>query len=196
MIIDINKGEISRAARVLQEAFSDDPFLRWVFIDEESYVENAYNLFHCCVKYAVLYGYAWRTENFEGVALRKKPGDTKDSIWRLLRSGLIFMPHYLGATSFKRLTLFETTVGSRKAEQGGEFLYCWMIGTAKKYRGKGFGGELMAHTFNVAKQQNVPCLLEVASESSKGIHLKKGYAEMASCQLDNAPFCISILSRK
>ncbi|MBA3535353.1 MAG: hypothetical protein H0T84_01900, partial [Tatlockia sp.] len=102
-LFKIKNNEIEQAAITLFYAFENDPLILWIFGDKQSYKAKAIPLFKTWVKYCVLYGLALRTENFESVGLRKKPGDLNLGFWRVIRSGMYKNPRILGEAGFKRL---------------------------------------------------------------------------------------------
>jgi len=105
-IYPIQKTEITQAVNTLHLAFRDDPLMLWIFGNQSNYQTRGKSLLLPCIQYCILYGIVYRTENFEAVALRRKPGDLKMSFWRLIRSGMIKTPSMLGKEAFDRLMLF------------------------------------------------------------------------------------------
>lgn len=191
-VSDIQMNEIEKAAVTLFHAFKNDPLMKWVFGDENLYQEKAVELFETWVKYCVLYGKAFKTNNFEAVALRRKPGDIKFTLWRIFRSGMLRTPQILGKNGFDRLMQFDkiAVLEKQKNMEKKLFWYCWMIGTDPKFQKQGFGSALMAHTFAIAKQDNLPCYLETSSEASKQVHLSKGYKILSEVSLPRSDFKI------
>lgn len=174
---EIALPEIEAAAKTLSSAFINDPLMLWIFGDQESYHTKSIACFKTWVKYCVLYGKAFRTENFESIALRKCPYDAKLTFWHMLRAGMLKTPNILGKQAFKRLMLFdEASTKARQSNLGKQtFWYCWMLGTQPHYQRQGFANQLVKFTFDLARQEKLPCYLETASEDSKNVHLKCGY---------------------
>ena len=194
---EITPNEIEQAAKTLFAAFENDPLMLWIFGDKRLYNEKAVAVLKTWVKYCVLYGKAFRTNNFEAIALRRKPGDTHFSFWRMLRSGMVTTPSVLGKAAFKRLMQFDELATQMKKEQGiiQHFWYCWMLGTKPALQKQGFGKALMTHTFNMAKQAKLPCYLETVSESSKQVHLHAGYKTVAEAMLPESDIKITAMLR-
>lgn len=178
IITDITFNEIDKAATTLTKAFSNDPLMSWILpTSVESREDMLHKMLSKMIKYAVLYGIAIRTQNFEAVAIRKIPGDHKESWWRLFRSGMIKIPGIIGKHGFERLMQFEDASNQIKHSvlRKSDYVYCWMLGTLPEYQHQGFGSVLIEETFNRAKSMSADCYLEVANFDSKMIHTHKGY---------------------
>ncbi len=91
-VFNFTLKDIPRAAYTLFRAFEHDPLMMWIFGSKQAYENKGLELFKTWVKYCVLYGTVIRTNNFESVAIRRKPGDTKLRLWRILRSGMYKNP--------------------------------------------------------------------------------------------------------
>jgi len=68
-----------------------------------------------------------------------------------------------------------------------------MIGTAPNFQKQGFGGAIMNGTFNYAQARKVPCYLEVVSEQSKIVHLKKGYKILTEFDLPDSLITVTTM---
>ncbi|QBR84179.1 N-acetyltransferase [Legionella israelensis] len=191
----VQKNEIRDAAFTLFQAFQQDPFMRWVFITEENYYKNALAVIETWVKYSILYGWAWRTEHFESVALRLKPGDLQNSFWRFFRSGMLKTPKLMGKESFRRLMFISNTSQKIKKEQmkNHPFIYCWFLGTKPELQGQGFGSTLMKKTFSIAEQLGVDCYLETGSDRSKKIHMSQGYQTLQEYMTPDKAITITVM---
>lgn len=192
LVSNIDISEKSRAANTLFHAFSEDPLISWIFENEKAYQEKGIAIFETWIKYAILYGKAFKTNHFESVAIRRKPGDVKFTLWRVFRSGILKTSKILGKESFERLMSFDDLATKEKQKNLGNrlFWYCWSVGTLPQYQHKGYASALMKHTFELARKDNLPCYLETSSERSKDVHLSKGYKVLSTFQLPNSNFTI------
>lgn len=197
-VFDITKDEITLAAESLSRAFENDPMLRWLIPEDDHYQQAAAPLFETWVKYTVLYGKAFRTENFESIALRKKPGDLKLSFWRVLRSGMIKTPKILGKEAFNRLMWMDNALVEQKKKNMGDrpYWYCWILGTDPQFQKQGFGSAVMQHTFDLAKQDGLPCYLETVNPASKTVHEKKGYQLLSQIPLQGSGHELFMMLKK
>lgn len=189
-IIDIQNKDMRRAAEVIKASFVKDPFITNIFDSDELFEKNSIELFQTWVKYGILYGKAWATENFETVAVRKVPTDVKPSLWKLFRSGMFKSKKLLGDANFERFKyIYENQAKLRKEILGDKpFLYCMVIGTDPKYQRQGFGAAMMSHTFNYADTLHVPCYLDTITDLDVEIHSKYGYEVKGSFVLPDGKY--------
>ncbi|ODN41770.1 hypothetical protein [Piscirickettsia litoralis] len=148
-VCNITETEASGAAEILSVAFEQDPFMLWVFGSQEDYLQKSQKFYKLCIQYCIHYGYALRTENFEAVALRKKPGDISFSFWRMMRSGMMKAPGVLGKPAFDRLMAYDKLSKRVRSKELPDrpYLYCWLLGTHPAHRERGFADALMVRTF-------------------------------------------------
>lgn len=197
-VIEIKQDEIDQAAITLFYAFAEDPMMLWIFGDKQFYTDKGMAVIKTWVKYCVLYGKAIRTNNFEAVAIFRKPGDTKLSFWRMFRAGMLKAPNLLGKEGFKRLMHFEETLTQAKAKNLGNrrYWYWWMIGTKPESQKQGFGQALMAYSFDLARRDNLPIYLETSNENSLQIYLYKGFKILSKHPLGNSEVIITSMIRE
>ena len=160
----------------------------WLFGGEENYLKKARWVFKTWIKWAILYGVAITTDNFESVALRKKPNKHDFSFWTLWRSGMLMTRSVLGVEIFNRIMVLDKILKKEQSKNmtANNFWYCWGIGTHPIYRNQGFGTALMNYTFELAKRSSLPCYLETTSEEGVIIHAKHGYKLLSTAQLPNS----------
>jgi GNAT superfamily N-acetyltransferase len=172
---EITKDEVDRAAVVLGAAFVDDPLIQFAQPDLEARRVAMPKLARGWIRYGQLYGKTWVTPGLEGVAVRRRPGDEM-GFWHLLRAGMLNMYSVLGADAFKRFMQVTSELDRlRKEAKLPRFWHAFSIGVDPKQRGAGFGGALMAKTFQVSDSDGCPCYLETFSDRNVAIHGKHGY---------------------
>ena len=192
----ITKNEISEAAKSLSQAFENDPLMLWLFGTQDAYNKNSQALCSTWVNYCVRYGKAFRTESFESVALLKVPGDTKLSLWRMLRSGMLKTGKILGTDGMKRLMLMDKILSEEKKKNMNERpnWYCEMLGTKLDKQKQGYVKLLMHKTF--AKDDNVPCYLETVTRSAMQCHLHAGYKQLSERKIPDSSITIYAMLRE
>ncbi len=195
-VSDVASNELKPAATTLFQAFENDPLINWVFNDKALYQQNGEALFQTWIKYCVLYGKAFKTPNFESIALRKCPGDSKSSLWRMFRAGMFKTPSLIGKAGFNRLLQFDAlSIAERQKNMGNRlFWYCWLLGTQTQHQNQGFATALINHTFALAN--DVPCYLEATNEKSLAIQLKNGYKLLSSFTLPDSDIQIYSMLRE
>jgi hypothetical protein len=75
------------AAEVLALAFHQDPIACYVFPEEARRHRVLRWMFHCHLRYGLRYGEVYTTDGGDGVAIWLSPGQTTQTLWRLLRTG-------------------------------------------------------------------------------------------------------------
>lgn len=188
-VFPIAATEIFRAAETLTKAFKNDTMMQWLLETPEEYDLKAHALFETWIKYCVLYGVALRTENFESIALRRKPGDIRLSFWRILRSGMTQLPKILGKDGMKRLNhLGKACDKAKKRTMGNQkFWHCWVLGTAPEKQRQDYGRAMMDATFALAKADKIPCYLETATNGpAQKVHGHVGYQVLESFIIPNS----------
>ena len=78
------------AGEILANAFRGYPFFEHCLGDAENYERIAPAMFASFVRWTMLYGKAWTTNDLSAVALRRPPGARNIGFWNALRSGLAF----------------------------------------------------------------------------------------------------------
>lgn len=196
-VITLSKKDLDQAAETLYAAFMNDPLILWMFGDKENYLKNARWAFKTWIRWATLYGVAIATPHFEAIALRKKPGKHRFTLWNLWRSGMLATPARLGQTAMQRIEIFDRLSNAEQLKNIGsdQFWYCWMIGTHPDHQQQGFGKALMQHTFQLAKATQLPCYLETATAKNVEIHQKNGYQLLSSFDLPDSDVKIYCMRR-
>lgn len=195
-VLPIGLSEVNQASETLIEAFKDDPFMDWAVPTDMAYHKRCQTV-ASWVRYCVRYGIAIRTQHFEAIALRKKPGDTTVSFFRALRSGMLKMPRLMGKVYYDRLMLMdELTEEEIKRQMGNEpYLYCWMLGSRPQNRGQGFAKALVQHTRRLY-DGIYPNYLITSSESARSYHKHNGFKELTVKHAPNCPLDIIHMRRE
>ncbi|MDP3560748.1 MAG: GNAT family N-acetyltransferase [Legionellaceae bacterium] len=159
-ISEINKQDVDEASITLFHAFRKDPLIQWIYNDQWSYETRGLAILRTWVKYCMLYGKAFKTNNLEAVVLRKKPGDEKLTFWHMLRSGMLSTPAILGKEAFSRLMEFDNLMMQERKRNMDDkiYWYCWMLGTKPECQNQGFANALMKYTFDMAKKIKITLL--------------------------------------
>jgi len=194
-VFPIRLNEVDRASETLIAAFKDDPFMDWAVPLDMAHHKRCQTV-ATWVRYCVRYGIALRTENFEAVALRKKPNDKGISFFRALRSGMLKMPRLMGKAYYDRLMLMdELTEEEIKRQMDNQpYLYCWMLGSLPEARGQGFAKALVKHT-RALYDGVYPNYLITSSESARSYHKHNGFKELTIKHAPNCPLDIIHMRR-
>lgn len=184
MVRDILPADDAAAIAVLKLAFAQDPALSFLLPDPAVRDVVAPRLAGTWLRYARGWGRAWCTDGLEGVALRRPPGAEDFHPWGVLASGMWQTPFLLGPAGTWRLIQAAWAMEQRhRAAISGPHWYCWLLAVDPAHQGKGLGADLMAHTFDQADADGVPCYLETTSERALSVHLSHGYEVLVDGQV-------------
>jgi len=181
-VIPLQKNEITDAAAVLQQAFKKDPMFLWVFGSQKAYDDYSHQVFSTWVKYSLLYGKAYRTDNFSTVALMKTPDYLDFSLWGIIRSGMIFNIWYLGLPGWKRLLAYDELSKEHMIKNIGaqQPWYLWMLGTTNAFQGQGLGSVTLKHIeYEAAKYSGKTySYIEATTIASARFYKRHGYTKL------------------
>jgi ribosomal protein S18 acetylase RimI-like enzyme len=192
-------SEVDQASETLYQAFKSDKMMQWLFVNKENYDNNAKALFKTWLQYGIRYGVALRTEQYEAIAIRRKPGDTKFGFWRMLRSGMLKTPKLLSKEGMKRLEILGRFCSQAVTEYMPNqlFWHCWVLGTLPEKQKQGFARALMNKTFELAANDNLPCYLEtVAGSAAENVHKHVGYKPVTTFVLPECEIKIATMLYK
>jgi ribosomal protein S18 acetylase RimI-like enzyme len=172
------------AARVLAEAFQDDPVYRFIIPDDARRARDLPWLFRRVAQYSLLYGDAYTTPNVEGVASWLPPGGTKLTLGRMIRVGLPGIVPRFGWAAFQRMEDIMAHGDELHAQYAhAPHWYLWAIGVKTSSRGKGIGGLLMQPVLTSAGATGIPCYLETHNEINVPFYLKHGFRVMSESKI-------------
>ncbi|GEM_PF-830328 len=175
----LKQNEVDQAAEVLKQAFLTDALMLWMFGSSMAYSKYSQTVFSTWVRYCLLYGVVYRTEDFSSVAILKKPGFTEFTLWGIIRSGMIFNIWSLGIGGWLRLLQYDT-LSSENAQSNmasKDYWYLWMLGTKPDSQGQGLGTKILKNIDETLKTSTgMSCYLEATSASSASLYRHNGYA--------------------
>lgn len=177
-IIELKKEHIKKAAEILTLSFKDDPIFKYIFKTSEKYYKVAPWMFATWVKWAVLFGKGWMTEDGSAVVLMRAPGKAHMSLWSMIRAGMLPTPVKLGLRAFKR---FYFEIVATLDKKHGEIMvdiphwYGWMIGVNPDKQHKGIGMQLMNYCFSIADEMKLPIYLETSVEQNVSLYNYKDF---------------------
>jgi len=173
---DLREDEIPQATSIIARAFARDPALSFLLPDPSDRLRTGTRMVASWIRYCRGWGAAWCTDGLEGVALRRPPGSPGLHPWGVVASGMVWAPLWLGLAATVRLVRAAVETGRRHATAVRRpHWYLWMIAVAPEAQGHGHGGALMAHTFERADREGVPCFLETTSPRALDIHAAHGF---------------------
>ena len=182
---------------MLANAFRGYPFFEYCLGDADNYDRRAPKMFASFVRWTMLYGQVWTTNDLTAVALRRPPGTRSIGFWNALRSGLASSFLRMdNATSlrFRRATpIVEET--HKRIMGDRPHWHCWMMGVLPAHQGTGVGRQLMRYTFEQSDRAGLPCYLETFSENSVRVHESQRYTVRDAIRIPGTPLTLYAMVR-
>jgi len=178
MLYRVQKGDITRAGKVLADAFQRDPI--WNKICEgESDIEKRFRaIFEVAVRQGLKYGEVYATsEDLEG-GVAWVPGKYTDmNAWQIIRSGSIFAAMRIGLNAAKKLgSVYKPVIEYRREHMAGRtYLYLLVFGVATELQGKGFGRKLIGAAIEKSEREGLPLYLGAGSEENVKMYEHFGF---------------------
>jgi len=195
-IVEIKKTDIADMAKVLAAAFREDPIFRYIFQTEERYDRSAVWMFSTWIRWAILYGKAWMSEDRKAVVLMRSLASPKMSLLSMIHAGMLLTPAKLGFTSFRRFYFQIVSVLDKKHEEimGAQpHWYGWMIGVTPSERGK--GRDLMNYCFKIADDYHLPIFLETATQRNVVLYNHKQFQVRDKIEFTRGDFTLYFMVR-
>jgi len=197
IIRDIEQPDVQPAGEVLAMAFRGYPFFEYCLGDADDYERMAPGVFASFVRWAMLYGKAWTTNDLTAVALRQPPGTRSIGFWNALRSGLAFTFLRMDKATRRRFGRTAPIVAeTHKTVMGDQpHWHCWMMGVLPARQSTGVGRQLMRYTFEQSDRAGLPCYLETFSESSVCVHESQLYSIRKAIEIPETPLTLYAMVR-
>jgi GNAT superfamily N-acetyltransferase len=197
IIRDIELPDVQPAGEVLANAFRDYPFFEYCLGDADNYDRMAPGMFASFVRWTMLYGKAWTTNDLNAVALRQPPGTRSIGFWNALRSGLALTFLRMDNATGRRFSRTTPIVAETHKQIMGDLphWHCWMMGVLPARQGTGVGRQLMRYTFEQSDRARLPCYLETFSESSVRVHESQLYSIRKAVEIPETPLTLYAMVR-
>lgn len=196
-IVELKKREINQAASVLYEALKDDLMMLWMFGSEDRYKTYGVAAFAIWIKYCLIYGKVYRSEDFAAVMVLRKPGLHHITFLKALRTGLIWNIWQLGKEGFARLEKFEDAANiiKKKHAPDDKYWYAWLLGALPDKQGQGYGSCLLEKAKEIENKSSVPLVLETSSIRAREFYIKHGFDSSEPFKPDSAAPNIYVMTR-
>ena len=96
------ESNLPLAAQALTNAFMEDPLQQYVFPDEAVRKIRSVPHFEAVLRYGVLFGEVYTTEDHGGAVVWLRPGETLVTPEKAEKSGLASLPETIGDAEFTR----------------------------------------------------------------------------------------------
>jgi GNAT superfamily N-acetyltransferase len=174
---------------VLGPALVEDPLTCYLFPDPARRLALFEITLKAHLTYGCRYGDVQMAPAKDGVAIWLRPGQTDQSLWRLLRAGTVFLPLRFNWQTNRRLLHYMNCADTQHARHApGRHWYLYFLGVDPNRQGQGTGSRLLREVLPQADAQHVPCYLETSAERNVGFYQKHGFKVLSEAVLpDHGP---------
>lgn len=184
----LEKKDINEASEVLARAFRDDDFTKYILDGKKKKHEKLARIFQVALKFGLLYGEVYTTENLEAICNWFLPDQYKRPTWRWIRSGALGMLKEVGLNFLKR----ENPTTDLREELRFEHIktphwYLYAIGVDPKYQRKGYASALLKFMIENADRENIPIYLDTNTKENIPIYEHFGFKVLEKVILPTLP---------
>lgn len=176
-----NTERVQRGATLYEEAFRDDPVIRYMLgLSEKSKGDYLRKYFRCLLTAASLNGATFtETDDWSSCCVLMSPGQRVDNIWTLLPAGMPGIVWKLGLGGFRRMMMEYAPLTDAAKAKGlagqKRYYYVFFLGTADKARGRGYGSSLIRQAQDFARKDGLPMWLEATTKESYELYMRLGF---------------------
>jgi ribosomal protein S18 acetylase RimI-like enzyme len=177
-LIQLMQGSsIAAASESLADAFMKDPLQTYVFPIEEERKRKSPEHFAAILRYGLMYGEVYTTNNSKGAVVWLRPGETDVTSDKAEKGGLGKLPEVLGEEPTKRFfSVLDFLEPYHKRDANESHWYTMVIGVAPSDHGTGMGRSLMKPVIDKARSKQTPIYLETAEPSNISFYTKLGFS--------------------
>ena len=174
----LQKKDLVKAGRVLNQAFRDDPLWRKIFEGESDLEKKRNACFEVPIRMSFKYGEAYAvSKNLEGI-IGWVRGDKADmTLWRIICSGGILPGMRMGSRVGRKMGKVFHPIAEDRNEfmKGRDYFYIFVVGVAPHLQGKGFGKMLLNALIEKSNDESMPLYLETETEENAKMYEYFGF---------------------
>jgi len=175
----VRPTERRKAIDVLVSAFADDPFVRYLYPDDEAYLRHFPEGIVAFGGLALDADTVWRLGDFDAVALWYPPGlSPDDAIIEFLRETV---------PAEKLDGVFETFEQMEHGHPTYRHWYLPWFGVHASKQGRGIGGELMRRCLEVVDAEHMPSYLESPNPRNLTLYERHGFESTGEYKAADVP---------
>jgi GNAT superfamily N-acetyltransferase len=172
----LSEADLLLAAQALTNAFMNDPLQQYVFPDDAVRKIRSIPHFEAVVRYGVLFGEVYTTEDYGGAVVWLRPGETLVTPEKAEKSGLASLPATIGDAEFTRfISVLDFADQFHKQDMPAPHWYTMVIGVDPAFQGKGYGSSLLSPILKEAEKTNTPVYLETAQPKNVSFYQHMGF---------------------
>jgi ribosomal protein S18 acetylase RimI-like enzyme len=192
----LTPADANRAACVVQLAFEDYAYMRYIAPDSRQRARLSAWFAGCSARYGLHYGEVYSNAEVNGVAVWLTPGDTELTPWRLLRCGFFAAPFAAGLAGIRRFISTSLHMEREHARFApGPHWYLFALAVEPAQQGRGIGGALLQPALAEADAAGTPCYLETHTEHNTRFYRRHGFEVMSQKVLPDSEMAIYAMLR-
>lgn len=172
----IQEKDVTRAARVLADAFQYEPI--WKVILEGKTLEQSAAWFSSPVRYCMAYNGAYApSSDIEGF-IGYLPSEYADMTFgRMLKARTMRGTRKAGLQPMFRMAPLAILGKHRKEHMAGrKHIYVIILGVAHEHHRKGFGSKLIRHVIDESEKSSLPIYLETSTDENVAFYKSLGFS--------------------
>jgi GNAT superfamily N-acetyltransferase len=174
---------VRRVAVTLARAFQDDPLMRYAIPDDERRRRLLPRLIALNVRYGRRYGEVYATPGFagfEGAAIWLPPGQTRMTLWRILRAGMFTAPLWAPWPVLRRLAASSEHAAALQRRCLTEpHWYLSQLGVEPAAQRRGVASRLLEPMLARMDAAALPCYLETENAANLAFYQRFGFRVIA-----------------
>ena len=175
-ILPMTQAGLSQCSASLAAAFMNDPLQRYTFPDEAERRRRSPAHFEAFLRYGLLFGEVYTTQNYEGAEVLLRPGETEVTSEKAAISGVSKLPELLGQEACHRFfSVLDYIDPFHKQDAPQPHWYLMVIGVHPMHHGKGIGKALLTHALDKARASKTPIYLETAQPANVPFYTSAGF---------------------
>jgi GNAT superfamily N-acetyltransferase len=174
---DLPPGERRAAARLLAQAFADDPVMQFLFPGPGDRTRRLAGFYRLVIRLLAEHGRVQTDATLRGVAVWQAPAPPRMGRWRRAHTTLSLLATLRTATP-RAGALNDVVMSAHPRE---DHWYLALLGTGPAYQGQGVGSALLADTLGRCDRLQLPAYLESSKESNIPFYERHGFR--VTCEL-------------
>lgn len=175
-VIELTTKDTDWASKLLEQTFYTDPLLNFIYGDTIHKQGKLNPFFKSTFRMAALYGVCLGTADKDGVLMMLPADQTKLTIDKLFRSGIVAASFKMGWASLARMLRFmDFAEKEHKDAISADHYYIMTVGVLPARQGMGVGKKLMTKALEIVDANEMPCYLETQNKNNVPIYQRLGF---------------------
>jgi ribosomal protein S18 acetylase RimI-like enzyme len=197
-VIKSSIKDINKAARVMSEAFFDEPMSVYAFPDIGQRQSKSHYFYEFILRYSFHLGHVFVTSNnIEGLAAWLFLNKVSSSIWDMVRSKAIIPLLRMGINANRRMWPYFNILEKRHRELvKTPHWYLILLGVAPEYRKQGYASHLLREMLSNIDHEGIPCYLETDTEENVSLYQHFGFRVIEEIKVPSTDFRVWAMLRE